>query len=80
MWTQLRTATEKKKMLRFLSGRRGKGNKNEVGGQKQGAQGGGSQFHPQKSVKPYKNCILCKVIVLDGTDLSIELPVSHHQI
>ncbi|OXA57638.1 hypothetical protein Fcan01_07951 [Folsomia candida] len=61
-------------MLRFLSGRRGKGNKNEVGGQKQGAQGGGSQFHPQKSVKPYKNCILCKVIVLDGTDLSIELP------
>lgn len=25
--------------------------------------------------KPPKNCILCKVIILDGTDLSIYLPV-----
>lgn len=71
-------------MLRFLSGRGRKGkNSQENGGGGQNkvtgpaTSGGVSSFHTLKSGKPNKNCILCKVIVLDGTDLSIELPVSH---
>jgi hypothetical protein len=66
-------------MLRFLS-RRGKGRNaqespQKVQAQAVGASGGGSPFHQQKNLKLNKNCLLCKVIVLDGTDLSIELPV-----
>ncbi len=65
-------------MLRFLSGRgRKKKSPQENNVQKgQGTTGGGSPFHTLKSHKPNKNCLLCKVIVLDGTDLSIELQVN----
>ena len=65
-------------MLRFLS-RRSKGHRN-IPAQQQPPPPGYPLVRgiPQQApnLKPNKHCILCKVIVLDGTDLSIELPVS----
>lgn len=48
-------------MFRFLSGRKGRS--------------GDVQNSHHKNV-PHKNIIQCKVILLDGTDLSVELSVS----
>lgn len=56
------------KMFRFLSGRKARNN----------TQNGGSQLKGSKSTSN-KNLIQCKVILLDGTDLSVELSVSFIQ-
>ncbi|CAL8147901.1 unnamed protein product [Orchesella dallaii] len=61
-------------MLRFLS-RRSKGRNAQANVQKvQAGVTPQQNQHQQQSYKPNKNYLLCKVIVLDGTDLSIELP------
>lgn len=52
-------------MFRFLSGRKGRSD----------VQSGSSHNIKSKHV-PNKNLIQCKVILLDGTDLSVELSVS----
>lgn len=57
-------------MLRFLSRRKSKSEKN--------ASSVASRNTLQNSqlVKPNKSVIVCKIIVLDGSDLTIELHVS----
>lgn len=58
-------------MLRFLSRRKTKSDQKGFNSSTRNA----SQA-PQP-VKPNKNVIVCKIIVLDGSDLTIELHVSH---
>lgn len=68
-------------MLRFLSRRKGR-NANSGGTNQSGDGGGGhhntaasSQIKSQR-ILPNKNQIECRVILLDGTDLSVYLTVS----
>ncbi len=67
-----RAATE---MLRFLSRRKSKSDK---GGLAPSSSQPRNASAPSTSapVKPNKNILVCKIIVLDGTDLTIELHVS----
>lgn len=57
-------------MLRFLSRRKGRG----------AATGNNatSQIKPQRIGTTNKNLIQCRVILLDGTDLSVDLTVSFY--
>lgn len=52
-------------MLRFLSKRKDRNN---------GTQNGNQQNKNQRPIN--KNILQCKVILLDGSDLSVDLPVS----
>ena len=62
-------------MLRFLSGRKKGRTTQNI--QKVQQFPGIPQPTPKKA---QKNCLLCKVIVLDGTDLTIEIHVSQFDI
>lgn len=53
------------KMFRFLSSRKARHTSTEVD-------------HIKSSKNLHKNLIQCRVILLDGTDLSVELSVSNH--
>lgn len=73
-------------MLRFLSRRKGRnansGSGGGGGGTNQSGDGGhhttaSSQIKSQR-ILPNKNQIECRVILLDGTDLSVYLTVSNH--
>ena len=55
-------------MLRFLSRRKSKSEKGLSSSTKNSSQ-------TSQPVKPNKNIIVCKIIVLDGSDLTIELHV-----
>lgn len=61
-------------MLRFLSRRKGR---NAAHGTAQENQNLASQIKPQRII-PNKNLIQCRVILLDGTDLSVDLSVRMH--
>lgn len=70
-------------MLRFLSRRKGR-NANSGGTNQSGDGGGGGGHHStaassqikSQRILPNKNQIECRVILLDGTDLSVYLTVS----
>ena len=65
-WSNVVLKTE---MLRFLSRRKSKSDKGFTSSTRNAPQ-------PSQPVKPNKNVLVCKIIVLDGTDLTIELHVS----
>ena len=57
-------------MLRFLSRRKSKSEKNSNSVASRNA------LQNSQLVKPNKSVVVCKIIVLDGSDLTIELHVS----
>lgn len=61
-------------MLRFLSRRKGRG----TGATSSDTNNTNSQIKAQRIVTN-KNLIPCRIILLDGTDLSIDLTVSSHR-
>lgn len=68
-------------MLRFLSRRKGRGNTNATTNAANDATDHHQQTNASSQIKPQriitnKNLIQCKVILLDGTDLSVDLSVS----
>lgn len=63
-------------MLRFLSRRKGRNATHGAGQQNQNV---ASQIKPQRIV-PNKNLIQCRVILLDGTDLSVDLSVRNRSV
>lgn len=60
-------------MLRFLSRRKSKSDKNTNPVASRNA------LQNSQLVKPNKSVVVCKIIVLDGSDLTIELHVSFFQ-
>lgn len=64
-------------MLRFLSRRRGRGTAaaNGTSDATNSQQSAATQIKPQR-IPTNKNLIQCKVILLDGTDLTVDLSVS----
>lgn len=64
-------------MLRFLSRRKNRNNAAATTGANDApvGAGGGSQIKA-KRIEPNKNMIQCRIVLLDGTDLSVDLTVS----
>lgn len=68
-------------MLRFLSRRKGRGPTNATTASSNDATAQHQQSNASSQIKPQrivtnKNLIQCKVILLDGTDLTVDLSVS----
>lgn len=61
-------------MLRFLSRRKNRNNAAATPGAND-APAGGSQIKA-KRIETNKNMIQCRIVLLDGTDLSVDLTVS----
>ena len=63
-------------MLKFFSRRKPKGRVDQTDYHRNKDGGGESLSRKSSKYRPNKNVIVCKIILLDGTDISIDVPVS----
>lgn len=64
-------------MLRFLSRRKNRHNAVPTAGASDAAAAGGASQIKAKRIETNKNMIQCRIVLLDGTDLSVDLTVSY---